>query len=432
MSLPIHRRHFLKSSLVAGSTVGLLKNSSPAGEFVSANDTIILAVLGLNNRGLNHASDISQLPGVEIAYVCDVDERVIPRCIEVVAKNQKRKPKGVADFRKILDDKTVDAVTIAMPNHWHSAATILSCAAGKHVYVEKPCSQTAEEGEMMVLEAQKHDRVVHMGNQRRSCPFYIEAVSKLHAGVIGNVLLARTWYNNRRESIGIGKVTTPPKELDFLLWQGPAPERPYMDNLVHYNWHWNWHWGNGELGNNGVHFIDVARWGLGVDYPTQVSSTGGRIRYDDDQQTPDTQLVTYSFGKRMITWEGLSWSPYGPSGSRFGITFHGDQGTMLLDSSGYTIFDLQNNQVGKFHGKCHDSDHYSNFLSCIRSGDRPTADIEEGHKSSLLCHLGNISHRVGRPIETNSQNGHIIGDTEAQALWTREYRQGWELDDIML
>lgn len=426
MNPVIDRRDFLRTSTAIGSTIGVLAATGMAQARVNANDIISIAVIGANGQGLKHLSYFGQQPGVEISYICDVDERIFPKAMALVAEGQKQKPKQVRDFRKVLDDPSVDAVSIATPNHWHAPLTILACAAGKHVYVEKPCSHTAEEGELAIRAARKYDRIVQMGNQRRSRADYIEAIGKIHAGVIGKVHLARTWYNNRRETIGVGRHVPVPRELDYSLWQGPAPERPYVDNLLHYNWHWRWHWGGGELANNGIHALDVARWGMNVTFPTRITSSGAKVRFDDDQETPDTQYVTYEFDKKIITWEGLSWSPYGPGGSRFGISFHGEEGTMNLHDMGYTIFDRQNNEVETITQSGSDSDHYANFVSAIRNKAKPLSDIELAHQSSLLCHLGNISYRVQRTIKTDSQNGHIINDSEAQQLWRREYRKGWE------
>ena len=264
-----------------------------------------------------------------------------------------------------------------------------------------------------------------MGSQRRSRASIIEAVEKVRGGELGRVMYARSWYCNRRGPIGHGKPADVPQWLDYKLWQGPAPDRPYVDNLIHYNWHWHWHWGNGELGNNGVHALDVARWALGVDYPTRVTSAGGKFRHDDDQETPDTHMVAYDFGDKTLTWEGLSWSPYGPGGSMFGISFHGDKGSMLLQDTGYKIFDMQNKEVATAPGKGGDGEHIENFLECIRTNKRPSADIEEGHKSTLLCHLGNIAQRVNRVLNCDPKNGHILNDDEAAKLWSREYREGW-------
>ena len=425
------RRSFLKTSAVAAGAAWAAGSyfvaESQAQETKSAGDKISVAVMGGNGRGSALANVFCTQPNSEVAYICDVDSRAINRVLSAVAAKQSRQPQGVADFRKALDDKSVDVLVCAAPNHWHAPATILGCAAGKHVYVEKPCSYTAREGELAVESARKHNRVVQMGSQRRSWPAVAEMVSKLREGAIGKLHYARSWYNNTRQSIGVGKVAEIPAWLDWSLWQGPAPEKPFVDNVVHYNWHWKWHWGNGELGNNGVHALDVARWGLGVDFPIRVTSAGGKYRHDDDQETPDTHVVSYNFpGNKTITWEGLSWSPYGNGGSAFGMSFHGSEGTLVFGDKSYQILDLKNKEVSS---KKYDDDergHIANFLDCVRTGKRPNADIAEAHKSTLLCHLGNIAHRSNRVLTTSEKDGHIIGDDAAMQLWSRVYRPGWE------
>jgi predicted dehydrogenase len=427
MKAPLDRRDFLKASAAAGA---VLSGWHVAEAQVSAQDDkpIRVGVMGVNGRG---GSLINSFIGqkAEIAYVCDVDKRALERATANVTARQSKEPKGVEDFRRILDDKSVDALVVATPNHWHAPAAIIACKAGKHVYVEKPCSHNPWEGELAVAAARNNNRVVQMGSQRRSYPSIVEAIEKLHAGKIGRTLYARTWYNNRRPSIGYGKEVAPPDWLNWSLWQGPAAERPFKDNLVHYNWHWHWHWGNGELGNNGIHALDVARWGMDVKFPSRVVSAGGKYRHDDDQETPDTNMVTFDFPEgKTITWEGLSWSPYGPGGTGFGITFHGDKGTMYVDGSGYKIFDMMRKEIHNTPGKGGDSYHIDNFLHCIRTGDRPNADIELGHQSTLLCHLGNIAYRVNRVLTIDEKNGHIVDDKEAMGLWKREYNPAWEKD----
>ncbi|HTE19014.1 MAG TPA: Gfo/Idh/MocA family oxidoreductase, partial [Armatimonadota bacterium] len=357
--------------------------------------------------------------------LCDVDERAIETATAALTKAGAKPPKAVRDFRKILDDPAVDALVIAAPDHWHAPATILACDAGKHVYVEKPASHNPREGELMIAAARKHRRVVQLGTQRRSMPGVIEAVTKVRSGDIGQVLLARGWYNNSRPTIGHGKTAPVPGWLDYDLWQGPAPERPFRDNVVHYNWHWFWHWGTGELGNNGIHSLDVCRWGLGVDYPLRVTAGGGKYRYEDDQETPDTHMVTYDFGGKSITWEGRSWHRRGFEDSMFGIAFYGDNGTVVIDGGGYRVLDPQGKEIGKGSGDASDAPHLRNFLQCVRTGDRPNADIEEGHRSTLLCHLGNIAYRTGHTLNVDPKTGRVVGDREAMALWSREYRKGW-------
>jgi predicted dehydrogenase len=373
------------------------------------------------------AKGLMAIPNAEIVSICDVDSRAAQKASEAVAKAQSRPAVVTTDIRRVLDDQSIDALVVAAPNHWHAPATILGCAAGKHVYVEKPCSQTAEEGELAIQAARKHDRVVQMGSQRRSWPAVIEAVSEMHAGKIGEVLYARTWYNNRRGSIGTGKQAAVPEWLDWDLWQGPAPRRPFVDNMVHYNWHWVWHWGNGELGNNGPHGLDVARWGLGVTFPNRVTAGGGKYRHKDDQETPDTMMVTYDFPEgKTITWEGLSWSPLGPLDTGFGVSFHGTEGSIVVRDAGYVLYDLKNKEVDKKSAAAGDKDHLTNFLDCIRTGSRPNADIEEGHRSSLLCHLGNIAYRTQSVLKLDPANGHIVDNADAQKLWGREYEKSWE------
>jgi predicted dehydrogenase len=414
----------LGGAALAGAALATEAGSSRRA--VAANDKVVLGVMGVNGRGSDVARGFAATGHAEIAYVCDVDDRAIAKGLASVGKAQMTTPKTVKDFRRILDDPSVDALIVAAPDHWHAPATIMAVNAGKHVYCEKPASHNAREGELMVQAARKHNRVVQIGTQRRSMPGVVEAINKLKGGAIGRVLLARGWYNNGRQSIGKGKTASVPGWLDYSLWQGPAPEREFRDNLVHYNWHWFWHWGTGELGNNGIHSLDVCRWGLGVDYPTRVTSGGGKYRFDDDQETPDTHVVTYDFGDKSITWEGRSWHRRGFEGSMFGIAFYGEGGTMVIDGGAYRIYDPKDKEIASVPGPASDAPHFNNFLECVRSGKRPNADVEDGHKSTLLCHLGNIAWRSGRTLNLDPKTGKIQGDKEAAALWGREYRKGWE------
>ena len=445
MPAPLHRRDFLQASAAGVTTIAaaeLLAQQKAPATTKSANERIVVAVMGVNGRGSALAQAFLDQGNVEIGYICDVDERAIGKVAKPIADRQGREAKGIKDFRTALDDKSIDVLVCAAPNHWHAPATILGCSAGKHVYVEKPASHNAREGELAVAAARRNNRVVQLGTQRRSRPGIVEGIARLQKEDLGKVLYSRTWYNNRRPSIGIGKETSAPAWLDWSLWQGPAPEKPFLDNIVHYNWHWRWHWGNGELGNNGIHALDVARWGLGVDYPTTVVSTGARSRYKDDQETPDTHVATFTFaGKdgeptKTISWEGLSWSPYGPEGSGYGVSFHCENGTMMIQEDGYKIFDDRNKLSEEVKGKGGDGHHFANFLDCIRSGKRPNADIEEGHKSTLLCHLGNIAWKLAQqgesvvvdPQAKAKDDSHRISPIypKAEPMWGREYRKGWE------
>ncbi len=307
MKPTIKRRDFIKHTSASSLGLGLMTAGAPA---IFANGSpskkVVVAIMGTNSRGSALAQGFAKLPGTEVAYICDVDDQALEKGTQATrAGGQKKKPQAEKDFRKVLDDPAVDALVIAAPDHWHTPAAMLALKAGKHVYVEKPCSHNPHEGEMLVKLADKSDRVVQMGNQRRSWPNVVMGIKKLKDGIIGRPYLAKAWYANSRESIGTGQKVTVPPGLDFDLWQGPAPRQPYRDNLVHYNWHWFWHWGTGELLNNGTHFIDLCRWGLEVNYPVRVSSGGGRYAYDDDWQTPDTQVAYFNFeDQKGISWEG--------------------------------------------------------------------------------------------------------------------------------
>jgi predicted dehydrogenase len=423
MSKRIHRRHFLGAAAAGAvlSGAGVVYGKEEPG----ANNRLVVGVMGTGGRGTGLATTFAQQPGVTVAYVCDVDRDRVGRAAEAVRTATSRAPQAVADFRRILDDRTVDILVVATCNHWHAPATILACAANKHVYVEKPCSHNPREGELMVEAARRHERKVQMGTQRRSWPRVIEAIEQLRQGTIGRVYLAQSWYQNNRPSIGSGREQPPPEALNYDLWQGPAPRRPFHTNYLHYNWHWFWHWGNGELGNNGVHMIDLCRWGLGVDYPTHVTSAGGRYRYQDDQETPDTHLVTFDFpGRKTITWEGLSCN-HRPTGSTPDVLFHGETGSLAINGSGYVVYDNAGREVRRVSGTGGDVVHIRNFLDAVRGG-RLTSEIPEAHKSTLLCHLGNIAHRTGRALRCDPQNGHIQQDEQAMRLWTREYAPGYE------
>ncbi len=421
MSNSVPRRQFLQTA-AGGATVAMATAAWAAEE--SPAETLRVGVMGTGGRGSALAKQFQGQPNCEVTCVCGVDERRLNAAAAAIESLAGKAPKAVVDFREILDDKSVDVLVCAAPDHWHGPATILGCTAGKHVYVEKPCCHNPREGELQVEAARKHQRVVQVGTQRRSYQGGIEAVDKLREGAIGRVLFSRGWYNNQRKSIGHGQETPVPDWLNYELWQGPAPRQPFRDNVVHYNWHWFWQWGTGELGNNGVHALDLCRWGCGVDYPKQVSSGGGLYFFDDDQQTPDSQVVTFQFDNCMITWEGRNWHRRGFEDSMFGAAFYGDQGTLLMLGSGYKIFDRANKLVEESSGG--GGDHVADFLDAIRTGRKPNADIEIGHRSTLLCHLGSIAHRTGHTLHCDPTNGHIKDDPEAEALWSRQYEPGWE------
>jgi predicted dehydrogenase len=278
----------------------------------------------------------------------------------------------------------------------------------------------------MVAAARAHDRHVQMGNQRRSWPAIIEAMQALKDGVIGRVYFGQAWYTNTRPSIGRGEAKEPPVGLDYDLWQGPAPRRPFRSNYLHYNWHWFWAWGNGELGNNGIHMLDLLRWGLGVEYPTLATSAGGRYRFHDDQETPDTHVVSYNFpGDKTITWEGFSCNQI-PREKPVDCLFQGETGSLAIGGPGYVVYDPKGKEVRRQTGPGGDEVHIANLLAAVRGSAKPNSEIAEGHKSTLLCHLGNIAHRTGRTLHCDPASGKVVNDPDAMKFWAREYAAGWE------
>ncbi|OFX57778.1 MAG: dehydrogenase [Bacteroidetes bacterium GWB2_41_8] len=443
-----NRRDFMKK--VAVTSAGLAIGGTAFGfsaksykNIIGANDRIHVAAIGLNGRGNSMVGTIAKQKNTEVSCVCDVDSRTMPKAINSVLKaGQTTTPKSEGDCRKVLEDKSIDAIYIATPDHWHAPLTIMGCQAGKHVYVEKPLSHNPREGEMAIAAARKYDRVVQMGAQRRSAPILTQGIEQLHNGIIGRVYLAKTWYTNNRKSLVL-KPAAVPSGLDYELWQGPAPRATYQENLIHYNWHWLWNYGTGEALNNGTHEVDVARWGLGVEFPTRVTSVGGRYHYKDDWETPDTQIITMDYpGRISLMWECRSSNGRAIEGADRGIIFYGEKGSLDTGGNSYKVYDNDGkliNEVksliveGALDGRNTaspslgmDNLHVADFLDAIRNNRRPNCDVELGHKSIIAMQLGNISWRVGRDLNIDPKNGHIIGDSEAQKLWSREYEKGWE------
>ena len=437
MTPPMDRRDFVRASTAAGLGVGVIGMPNIAcGRNVI--DTVRVAVMGVNSRGLALAESFAGAANAEVAAICDVDSRATTKAISAVSAVQERTPAGMTDFRNALDDPDVDAIVIAAPDHWHTPAALMALKAGKHVYLEKPCSHNPREGEILVEAEAKYGHVMQMGNQQRSAPESIEIISEIHQGLIGRPYFARAWYANRRGPIGRGAEVAVPEWLDYELWQGPAPRTPYRNNVVHYNWHWFWRWGTGEVNNNGTHEIDIARWALDVEYPSKVTSSGGRYHFEDDWEFYDTQVCSFEFeGGRSITWEGRSCNSRPIEERGRGTSIHGEEGTVVMDRSGYVVYDNDNVEVKRRvrdgseatldtrgGGSLTDL-HIVNFLASVRGESTPTAPIHDGRKSQLLCHLANIAQKTG---ETLSLDGGKLAHAsqEAEALWSREYEPGWE------
>ena len=439
------RREFIRK--VAITTGGLALGSrafsftaKSYNRIIGANDRIHQAIIGLNGRGGSMSGTFGRQQNLEINTICDVDSRTIPKVQKTLAALGQN-PKGEGDVRKVMADKDIDAIYIATPDHWHAPMAIMGCQAGKHVYVEKPLSHNPHEGELAIAAARKHKRIVQMGAQRRSSPLAIQCVEELHSGVIGRLYLAKTWYTNKRDATFL-KPAPVPDWLNYDLWQGPAPRKAYKDGLIHYNWHWFWDYGTGEALNNGTHEVDFARWGLNVDFPTRVSSVGGRYQFKDDWQTPDTQIITMDYpGRVSLMWENRSSNGRKIEGADRGVIFYGDKGSLDSDGEAYTVYDLAGKMVKevKKQGPAEaidgrntaspslgmDSLHVANFLDCIRNNKTPNCDVELGYKSVVAMQLGNISWRVGRDLHLNPANAHIINDPVAQKLWSRTYQPGW-------
>ena len=436
----IDRREFLRDASVAGLGLAVINRfPSPALLFGgSPNERVVVAVMGLNGRGLVLARNLARSRNTEVAYLCDVDRTVVAKSQSALQQDATRSPKPIGDFRRALDDKAVDAIAIAAPDYWHAPAAILALKAGKHVYVEKPASHNPRELELLVAAQRKYSRVVQVGNQQRSAQRSIEAIKAIRDGVIGRPYLARAWYANTRGTIGRGKPAPVPPNLDYELWQGPAPRTPYRDNVIHYNWHWFRRWGTGEICNNGTHEIDVARWALGVNYPTRVSSAGGRYHFDDDWEFTDTQEAVFEFDNaRTIVWQGQSCNGVQTLGRGRGVHVLGTDGSIVLDRGGYVVHDVKGKVVREareaaiadgldFAGNdAHTTAHIENFAAAVRTGEALQSPVSEVAKSVMLCHLGNIAQYTGRKLRTDPASGRIVDDPDAMRYWQREYAPGW-------
>ncbi len=436
----VNRRDFIKKTALAGAAIGLAGPYSLSHGAGSPNDQVTVAIMGGRSRARVLARSFADVKGTHVKSVFDVDNRPLAELAEDLSERQGRKPETGTDFRKALEDPDIDALVIGAPDHWHTPATIMALQAGKHVYVEKPASHNPAEAELIVRAQQRYGKVVQMGNQQRSSRESIQAMKDIADGMIGEPYYAKAFYANARDGIGHGKIAPVPDWLDYELWQGPAPRTPYRDNIIHYNWHWFWKWGTGEALNNGTHEYDIARWALGVDLPNRVSSSGGRFHYDDDWEFYDVQNVNFEFAEgKAFNWEGRSANGYQLYNRGRGTTIHGTKGTIKIDRSGYILYDLDNNELKRVMDDDQEVDpldtvggggmtdlHIHNFAMAIRQGEKLNSPIDEGQKSVLALHLGNISQYVGRSLNIDPKSGRIIGDPEAMSMWNRRYERGWE------
>lgn len=443
------RREFIKKAglgsaalTLGGTSFGLSARSY--SKIIGANDRIRVAVTGVNSRGKAHISALSKCTNISIGYVCDVDSRAAEAAAKQAEESTGEKPAIQMDFRKLVEVKDLDLVTVATPEHWHAPMAIMAVKAGKNVYVEKPCAHNLREGEMLAELAGKYPKtVIQMGVQGRSGVRNLQGITDIKEGLIGDIYLAKAWYANGRKSIGTGKKAPVPDWLNWELWQGPAPRQDYMDNVVHYNWHWFRKWGTGEMGNNAIHQLDCCLWALGFEHPESVTSFGGRYHYKDDWEFCDTQITTckYKDGKQII-WEGRSCNPFRIYDASNGVIFSGTKGTIIIlpEDDIYTAYDLDGKPIRQSDEKVSGAQpdlmglstmgltekHFENALGAIRGKEAAHAPITIGVRSNSLCLLGNIAQKLGRTIIVDPSTGKILDDKEAERMTSRVYEPGWE------
>jgi predicted dehydrogenase len=428
-----NRRSFLKQVGVSATVGSAALSAATYAQAGGANERMVVAVIGPGGMGTSHIRTLVPQKDVRIAVVCDPDRNRLNAAAKAATQDG-RVPQTAADMRRVFENRDVTAVFMATPDHWHAPATLLALDSGKHVYVEKPCSHNIREGRLMVDAARKHNKVVQVGTQSRSTEHVMNAMALLGKGEIGQILAVRVWNSQLRRNIGHQQPSDPPPHLDYDLWLGPTPYVPYQANRLHGVWRW-WHaFGTGDMGNDGVHDLDIGRWGLGVDtHPSTITALGGKYFFDDDQQFPDTQTVVFEWPaagkngrKKQLIFEQRIWTPYVMEGHENGDGFYGTTGMMILGKGeGWRLYGPRNKELKSMTGRPNLLAHHRNFFESIRNNRRPSADIEIGHLSAALCHLGNIATRIGRVLHFDPKTEQIQNDKEASALLRRDYRQHW-------
>jgi predicted dehydrogenase len=435
------RRSFLDGLALGVAGAAVAAPARSYGQILGANDRVNFATAGLNGRGRAHLSALSaNRDSARLTHVCDVDKHVLAKFSAEAQQTLGYAPAADQDFRKALDSKDVDAISIATPDHWHAPMAVMGLRAGKHVYVEKPSSHNPREGELLIEAQRKYGKLVQVGDQQRSSPHSIRIIEQIRQGVIGRPYYGKAWYSNTRKSMGTGKEVPVPEWLDWDLWQGPAPRSAYKDNIHPYNWHWLRRYGTGEALNNGTHEVDVARWALGLDNPQRITASGGRYAFTDDWQFPDTMVTSFEYPEHMISWEGKCCNGMKFFGRDRGVTIHGTTGTVLLDRGGYEVYDLDGNKKDEFvdqknKASSHDllsrdamTDlHFGNFIAGIQKGEPLHSPIAVANVSVTMLQLSNIAYFVQRELKLDTSNAHVIGDSEAMSMWARQYQPGWEV-----
>ncbi|HXE09500.1 MAG TPA: Gfo/Idh/MocA family oxidoreductase [Acidobacteriaceae bacterium] len=436
------RREFVGAVAAGAAGLAMRGTAKSYAQIAGANARVNFAVIGLNGRAGAHLSSLhANQKDARITHVCDVDRVILDRFAGKTTQAMGETPKSEQDFRRVLESKDVDAITIATPDHWHAPMGILGLAAGKHVYVEKPCSYNPHEGELLVAAAAKYGRVCQMGSQQRSSPHTIEIVGRIHEGLIGRAYWGETWYTNRRKPIGIGKAIPVPATLDWDLWQGPAPRTAYKDNVHPYNWHWFRRWGTGETLNNGTHEVDVARWALGAGWPTRVTAAGGRYAAKDDWEFYDTLDTSFEYPDQLITWKGDCCNGKKTFERDRGVMVHGTKGSVLIDRAGFEVYDGADKKIEEYKVPGHTASasadtvgadsmtdlHFANMIAAIRTGEKLHQPVAQGNVAVTILQLSNIAYFTNRDLRLDPVNGHIVGDAEAEAMTRRKaYAPGWE------
>lgn len=441
------RREFIKKSAGMAVTAPIAVNFlGTRNLWTGANDRVRIGVVGIRGMGFGHIRAYSQLENVEVSALCDVDENLFAERVKWLVDNGKPNPKLYTDIRDLLDDKDIDAISVATPNHWHALAGIWAVQAGKHATLEKPGTHNVFEGRQLIKAAQKYDRLIQHHAERRCYSGFKSAMNFLHNGGLGEVYMAKGLCYKWRDTIGKTADAPIPKGVDYDLWLGPAPQRPFNPNRFHYNWHWHWDYGNGDLGNQGAHQMDIARWGLGVKHPTVISSLGGHFMFDDDQETPNTQITVFEFPnnegggdkKKILQFEVRHWITNHEGGIGEGAS--NNIGNLFYGSEGYMVIDLRGNwktymgkgrkpgEEGEGHGNM-----FQNFVDAIRFNDKSKLEgsIEEGHYSCSLIHLANISYRLGRRLTFDPAKEVCMNDEEANAMLTRNYREPFVVPSVV-
>ncbi|MHC4692721.1 MAG: Gfo/Idh/MocA family protein [Planctomycetota bacterium] len=439
----MNRRVFLSKSVGAAAAAVTLSTRRPRA-CAAPNDRITIAVIGVRGRGGAVSKVFASRKNVDVKYVVDVDEGVRRRHADEVGRISGTKPKAIKDFRRALDDQAVDAIMLGTPTHWHAIPTIMACQANKDVYVEKPDAHNVVEGQLMVAAMKKYKRVVQLGTQSRSGRHFLDAMRYIGEGHIGKALFAKAWESAKQGSIGRPADSQPPAGVDYDFWLGPAPKRPFNRCRFHGSWRWFFDYGCGDLGNDGVHRLDVAHWAFESALAAQgekplgpvkaVSAHGGKCYFDDLQEWPDNLMCTYDYGAgRVITYEMRIWTPYEMFGESEGAAVYGDRGYVILGNSSWRAYGPRNKLLREEQGTYGNTTaHVENFLSCMQTRKRPASDLETiGHPTNLLCHLGNAAWRAGRTLRFDATNYRLLGDQDAERYLTREeYRKPWLLPKL--